>query len=121
MIWVVDSSDKQRVPDCKAELFSILQEERLAGASLLIFANKQDIPGALSTEQLSQSLDLAALRTHSWHIQACSAQTGQGIHEGFEWLIEDVAFRLYGTSSLLGKPGMQNLSIAQADQPRASP
>lgn len=27
MIWVVDSNDKQRLEDCKAELFSILQEE----------------------------------------------------------------------------------------------
>jgi ADP-ribosylation factor-like protein 2 len=27
LIWVVDSNDKQRVEDCKAELFSILQEE----------------------------------------------------------------------------------------------
>lgn len=55
-----------------------------------------------------QSLDLAALRTHSWHIQACSAQTGQGISEGFEWLIQDVAFRLYGTSNLLNKTDAQD-------------
>jgi len=27
MIWVVDSNDKQRIEDCKAELLSILQEE----------------------------------------------------------------------------------------------
>ncbi|KAK9897605.1 ARF/SAR superfamily [Cystobasidium minutum MCA 4210] len=96
MIWVVDSNDRLRIEDCKIELFSILQEERLAGASLLIFANKQDIPGAMTTSELSTALDLASLRTHSWHIQACSAQTGEGISRGFEWLIQDVAFRLYG-------------------------
>lgn len=42
-----------------------------------------------------QSLDLASLRTHSWHTQACSAKTGAGIDEGLSWLIQDVAHRLY--------------------------
>ncbi len=35
-----------RLKDCAMELSSLLQQEKLAGASLLVFANKQDIPGA---------------------------------------------------------------------------
>ena len=35
-----------RLEDCRAELGVLLGEERLAGASLLIFANKQDLPVA---------------------------------------------------------------------------
>ena len=54
--------------------------------------------------QHPQLLDLHALRSHSWHIQACSAQTGNGISQGFEWLIQDIAFRLYGNSANLAKP-----------------
>lgn len=41
LIWVVDSADRARVQDCKAELQVLLTQERLAGASLLVFANKQ--------------------------------------------------------------------------------
>ena len=48
LIWVVDSADRLRLKDCKRELGQLLQEERLAGATLLVFANKQDIAGALT-------------------------------------------------------------------------
>ena len=40
LVWVVDSADIERVLDCKDELQSLLMEERIAGAPLLIFANK---------------------------------------------------------------------------------
>ena len=43
LVWVVDSADKRRLQDCKAELHQLLQEERLLGATLLVFANKQDL------------------------------------------------------------------------------
>lgn len=43
-----------RLGDCAAELGALLKEEKLAGASLLILANKQDLPGALSLEEIKQ-------------------------------------------------------------------
>lgn len=52
LIWVVDSADRLRLNDCNRELSQLLQEERLAGATLLVFANKQDIGGALSDQEL---------------------------------------------------------------------
>jgi ADP-ribosylation factor protein 1 len=42
LIYVVDSIDKQRVQLAKQELQSMLQEEDLKDAILLVFANKQD-------------------------------------------------------------------------------
>jgi ADP-ribosylation factor-like protein 2 len=54
----VDCADKRRLQDCKAELEGLLREEKLAGASLLIFANKQDVPGALNSEQVVELLNL---------------------------------------------------------------
>lgn len=93
LIWVVDSSDRARLLDCKAELQVLLQQEvrlpsqlqalctgppqahvacveslrsglftcgarsqRLAGASLLVFANKQDIEGAYTAEEIRKVL-----------------------------------------------------------------
>ena len=40
LIWVVDSSDKLRLQDCKNELHKLLKQEKLVGATLLIFCNK---------------------------------------------------------------------------------
>ena len=51
---VVDSADLARLEDCRAELHALLQEERLFGATLLIFANKQDVPSALPVEELEK-------------------------------------------------------------------
>jgi ADP-ribosylation factor-like protein 2 len=54
LIWVIDSADKTRLHDCCKELHALLLEERLAGATLLIFANKQDIAGALSSREIQK-------------------------------------------------------------------
>ena len=45
---------RTRLGDCAAELRVLLQEEKLAGASLLVLANKQDLPGALPLEDIER-------------------------------------------------------------------
>ena len=100
LIWVVDSNDGGRLETCRAELHALLQEERLAGASLLIFLNKQDIPTALSTEEVSRVLDLTTLQSGGKrHVEvvSCSARTGAGLYDGMTWIVQDVSQRLYLT------------------------
>eukprot|EP00775_Hariotina_reticulata_P004513 gene4513-4766_t len=95
LIWVVDSADLARLEDCKKELHSLLQEERLYGATLLILANKQDIAGALSLQDIEQVLELSQITKRHVKIVACSAHTGQGLLEAFEWLVSDISSRIY--------------------------
>lgn len=96
LVWVVDSSDVRRLDDCRSELENLLKEERLAGASLLVFANKQDIQGALKPEDIVKVLNLDSMdKTRHWQIAGCSAYTGEGLLEGFDWLVQDVASRIY--------------------------
>lgn len=52
--WVVDSADARRLADCARELRALLREERLAGATLLVLANKADLPGALSLQEIRE-------------------------------------------------------------------
>jgi ADP-ribosylation factor-like protein 2 len=52
LVWVVDSADRMRLDACREELNILLLEERLAGATLLVLANKQDLPGALSAQEI---------------------------------------------------------------------
>lgn len=79
VIWVVDSSDKMRLDDTKAELHSLLKQEKLMGATLLIFCNKQDIEGSLSCDEIKKHLDLDSFATRHWGIIGCSARTGEGL------------------------------------------
>eukprot|EP00397_Hematodinium_sp_SG-2012_P041687 GEMP01045968.1.p1 GENE.GEMP01045968.1~~GEMP01045968.1.p1 ORF type:complete len:186 (+),score=43.79 GEMP01045968.1:44-601(+) len=95
LIWVVDSSDRRRLEDCRRELQNLLHEERLAGASLLVFANKQDLAGALSAEEIRVFLELDKITTRHWVIKACSAFTGDGLVDGVEWIVDDIAARIF--------------------------
>lgn len=71
--------------------------KKLAGSSLLIFANKQDLGGALTFEQIAEYLDLRSddISGRHWKILGCSAMAGDGLTEGFDWLVEDISSRIF--------------------------
>ncbi|KAK6058069.1 hypothetical protein COOONC_04364 [Cooperia oncophora] len=54
LIWVIDSGDQERLLACRNELRSLLGEERLSGASLLVLANKQDLPSAARVADIAK-------------------------------------------------------------------
>ena len=97
IIWVVDSADKRRLEDCKEELHKLLQEERILGASLLVLANKQDLPGAMSFEDIKEILELDNIKTHHWKILKTSAVTSENLFDGIDWIIQDISSRVYYT------------------------
>jgi ADP-ribosylation factor-like protein 3 len=86
LIYVIDSADTKRVEESKAELLQLLEEEKLARVPLLVFANKQDLMGAIAPDQISDILELTKIRDRAWQIQACSAKTGQGLEAGMDWV-----------------------------------
>lgn len=89
IIYVIDSTDKERFTEAKEELYRILKEESLKDTLLLIFANKQDMEGALTKEEIKEKLELSSLKTvREWHIEGTVATTGEGLYEGLDWLTE---------------------------------
>lgn len=95
LIWVVDSADRRRLEDCRKELHGLLQEERLLGATLLVFANKQDLAGALTLQEIREVLRLDTITSHHWQVVDCSAVTGQNLLQGVDWLIDDISKRIF--------------------------
>ena len=65
----------------------MLNEEELRDAALLVFANKQDQPGAQGAWVISEKLRLGELKDRNWSIVACSAVDGRGVDEGMDWLV----------------------------------
>jgi ADP-ribosylation factor-like protein 1 len=87
---VVDSADTERVSVCKDELLAMLDEEELKGAALCVFANKQDLPGALTAQQVSEELGLSSIRNREWAIFKTSATKGEGLNNGLDWLVATI-------------------------------
>lgn len=86
LIFVVDSNDRERVNEAREELMRMLAEDELRDAALLIFANKQDLPNAMSAAQITEKLGLHNLRCRLWYIQATCATSGDGLYDGLDWL-----------------------------------
>lgn len=91
LIFVVDSNDRERVKEAKDELNKMLNEDELRDATLLVFANKQDLPHAMSASELIDKLELKGLGNKRWYMQATCATQGTGLYEGLDWLSNELS------------------------------
>lgn len=106
VIYVVDSADKERLNISKAELLSMLAEDELKDAKLLVFANKQvrgdfclhssadlgvafgqDQPNAMTEAEVSEGLGLDTLKGRQWAIFKSCAIKGEGLEQGLDWCV----------------------------------
>ena len=65
---MVDAADETQLLDSKAEFFNLMVNTDLKDASILILANKQDLPTAKSAAEITQAYDLNQIQNHSWKI-----------------------------------------------------
>ena len=86
IIFVVDCADPDRMIVAREELQMMLGEDELANAILLIFANKQDVEGAMDVAEVTKALGLTTLKRRQWSIVPTVALSGDGLFEGFDWL-----------------------------------
>jgi len=80
LIFVVDSNDRERINEAHEELNKMLNEDELREAAVLIFANKQDLPNAMSVAEITDKLGLHSLRSRKWYIQSTCATSGDGLY-----------------------------------------
>lgn len=90
IVFVIDSNDTQRLSIARSELMNILAEEELQNVPILIFANKQDLPNAINSAEVSEAIGLSSIRNRAWHIQSAVATQGDGLTTGFEWLADKI-------------------------------
>ena len=63
---MVDSNDSGRLEEARESLFYILNDESMRDVPVLVYANKMDLPNALTVPQLSERLGLMTLRDRKW-------------------------------------------------------
>ena len=64
----------------------MLDEDELKEALVLVFANKQDLPGALDEAKIAEALELHKIKSRTWTIFKTSAMKGEGLFEGLDCL-----------------------------------
>lgn len=82
----MDSSDRMRMDETSEELQKLLEEDKLAGVPILIFANKQDLINALPPDEIEETLCLSQITDRAWNIAACSATEQEGKCFSFQLL-----------------------------------
>jgi ADP-ribosylation factor-like protein 1 len=66
----------------------MLSEDELNGVPLLVFCNKQDMPGALKPEAISEELGLAGgEKNREWSVRGSCATKGEGLEDGLDWFV----------------------------------
>ena len=109
VIYVVDSHDDEYLEESKAQFHKLIAHPALKNATILIFANKQDLTGAKDTNTLIQEYEFYKIKEHIWHIQSCSALNGDGLLTGIKWLSEQLVYR--------GKNNFPNNPYLMGDEP----
>lgn len=72
----------------------MLMDNRLKRVPLLVFANKQDLPNAMTASEVAEGLGLVRLEERTWEIKACTAVDGTGIKEGMDWVCKNMKKQL---------------------------
>lgn len=80
LIYVVDSSDLERINGARRELFAVLDSPEMEGVPVVVIGNKQDLPRALRSHELAQQLALLQHKANPWHVQEACAKNGEGIY-----------------------------------------
>ncbi|XP_074648221.1 small COPII coat GTPase SAR1B-like [Tubulanus polymorphus] len=100
IVFLVDAFDRERFPEAKAELDSLMMDEQVMNAPVLILGNKIDKPGAASEDELRTLFGLHGQTTgkgniprtelHSRPVEMfmCSVLKRQGYGEGFRWMAQ---------------------------------
>lgn len=89
IVWTVDASaSKERLREVRKEFQKVFNHENLTKVPFLILANKQDLREAKSARDIVDMLQLWREHDRLWRVQACSAATGKGLEQAFQWLLE---------------------------------
>ncbi|KAA8495427.1 ADP-ribosylation factor-like protein 1 [Porphyridium purpureum] len=98
IIYVVDATDSGRMEEAAAALRKLFYTDdsfskpnsALMQVPVLVLANKQDMPGAMSGQKVQRALDTDSLPCKSIQIIPASARTGENIQAAMMWLVNEM-------------------------------
>ena len=86
LIYVVDSADPDNIAVSKTELHDLLAKPALERIPILVLGNKNDLPEALSVDELIEKLNLKSLVNREVCCYSISAKNSVNIDITIDWL-----------------------------------
>ena len=102
LIFTVDSNDKECLSEATKEIHRLLDEPELQNAVVIVAANKQDLPGALTVDEVNElpkktithSQIKSQMNLPEWvFVQPTCAVTGEGLYEILDLVVQELQFR----------------------------
>lgn len=87
VVYVFDASDEARLQSAVSLFKSTIKNAFLSGKPLLIFCNKQDVPGAKKGSELAELLNLAADFPSAQIVECCANSADATIEKSLEELL----------------------------------
>lgn len=87
IVFVLDSADREGLDEAREALHAVLSSQSGSDKQvLLVLANKQDLPGTMSKEEIADMLRLDTVTEKPWRVQPCCGVNGDGLYEGLDWI-----------------------------------
>ncbi|GFR60281.1 ADP-ribosylation factor-like protein [Elysia marginata] len=109
VVYVIDSAAREKLDDALDELVKhILVDEQITGMVVMVLANKQDLPGAMTALEVEGALkqkykfSSTSGSGHTVFVRPCSVKTMDGVEDAFSEFVEQL--RLRGSGNAL--PGL---------------
>lgn len=88
IVWVLDSADYSTFQTAQAELHALLDKLELRGIPLLVLANKNDLPGHASVDEVIKALALSTITNREVSCYSISAKSSRNIDITLAWLMK---------------------------------
>uniref|UniRef100_A0A3B3BTV7 ADP-ribosylation factor-like 13b n=1 Tax=Oryzias melastigma TaxID=30732 RepID=A0A3B3BTV7_ORYME len=117
VVFVVDSSDVQRIQETRETMAEVLQHPRIAGKPVLVLANKQDQEGALAEADIIENLSLEKLVNEN---NCCEMSYGKkvdkSIKKGLSWLLNNIAKDYEAIAERVQKDTAEQRALEEQDK-----
>jgi len=98
VVFMIDTAARERFAESKVELVELLAGDDLKEVPFLVLANKIDLPGAASEEEIRTALGLQhttgkqiggrSQGVRPIEVFTCSVVKRMGVKEGFNWVAQ---------------------------------